>query len=633
MTELLPSAVVEMDDTLGITYVNQSGLALFGYTGQDIEDGLNAIDLLHPEDRKRAAQRIAGYLEGTYVPPTEYRVLKKDGTEMPVLLKAAPIRQAGEITGFRASIADVSKLKEAQTELAEALDAARRLQYEAESANRAKSAFLANMSHELRTPLNAILGYAQLMARDADVSPAQQEYLETIARSGEHLLGLINDVLTTSKIEAGRVTLQEQAFDLHRQLYGLQAMFQMRAGDKGLALHLEIAPQVPRYVLADEGKLRQVLMNLLSNAVKFTQEGGVVLRVGVGGQESGAMEEFSSLTNPQSQTQTQASSPQSPIPILFEVEDTGVGIAPQEMDTLFDPFVQTASGQRASEGTGLGLSISQQFVNLMDGELSVESTVGRGTVFRVQLPVAWADAGMVETLDALPQRRVTGVAPGQTAPDGGAFRLLIVEDDAANRDLLLGLLSPFGFEMRVAVDGAEGVETWEEWQPHLVWMDMRLPVLDGYAATRRIKARAKATGRSALVVALTASAFEQDRAAIFDAGCDDFVRKPYRDHEILDVLHRHLGVRFIYEPDTPATRGSDDAAAGVSQQELRTAVADLSAKWVDDLYHAAVALDADQMHTLIEAIRPQAPHLADRLAQWVHDFEYDRVIALIRPAA
>jgi CheY-like chemotaxis protein len=419
-------------------------------------------------------------------------------------------------------------------------------------------------------------------------------------------------VLTMSKIEAGRATLQENAFDLHWQLRGLQEMFQMRADDKGIMLLLDVAPDVPRYVYADESKLRQVLINLLSNAVKFTKEGGVTLRVGY-----------------QKVDLAGDAAPDAASRLLlgFEVEDTGAGIAPEEMDALFDPFIQTTSGQQLQEGTGLGLPISRQFVNLMGGELSVNSIVGQGTTFRVQIPAALATADAVEALDWQPQRRVTGIEPGQTAPDGGAFRLLVVEDKATNREVLIELLKPFGFDLRAAVNGAEGVEMWQVWQPHLVWMDIRLPVMDGYEATRQIKAGAAAMGRAAIVVALTASAFEEDRATILAAGCDDFVRKPFRERDIFNVLHRHLGLRFIYEAVTPAL----EAATSVSPEELRAAVETLPAAWATDLYQAVVTLNNDQMLTLIEAIRPQAPHLADTLAQWIHNFEYGKLMALVAP--
>ncbi len=498
-----------------------------------------------------------------------------------------------------------AELQERSNELATALETAKHLREQAEKANRAKDTFLANMSHELRTPLNAILGYSQLMARDADISPKQKEYLDTIAHSSEHLLDLINNVLTISKIEAGHTALQENAFDLQRQIHDLQEMFQLRTDTKDLSLLIDIAPDVPNYIHADEGKLRQILTNLLNNAVKFTKEGGVRLGIGCQREEGGTEK----------------------VMLFIEVEDSGAGIEPEEMEALFEPFVQTTSGQLSHEGTGLGLPISKEFVNLMGGELRVSSVVGQGTTFHVQIPVTLADKEAVADLGLQQKRRVTGIEPGQTAPDGGLFRLLVVEDNDTNRELLINLLTPFGFEIRQAVNGAEGLETWEAWQPHLVWMDMRMPVMDGYEATRQIKTRAEVLGRTAIVVALTASAFEEERETVLAAGCDDFIRKPFHENEIFDALQRHLGLRFIYEATIPEPQVREHLLS----DDLRTAIEVLPAEWVAELRKSAVALDVERVLGLVEVIRPQDPHLADTLAEWVNDFEFDKLLDLTPP--
>jgi PAS domain S-box-containing protein len=518
--------------------------------------------------------------------------------------------------------AERERAEEALRQAKEVAEEARRT---AEVANRAKSVFLANMSHELRTPLNAILGFSHILQYDPALTADQREKLDIINRSGEHLLKLINDVLHMSKIEAGRTTLDESSFDLYRLLDDLQDVFYGRATDKGLRLCFERAPDVPRYIHADGGKLRQVLINLLGNAVKFAVEGGVTLRVTLmPAQSARECEDVKREIEPSAEAAITHHREASRI--TFQVEDTGAGIAPEEMEALFDPFVQTAIGQQSQEGTGLGLPISRQFVELMGGEIGVNSILGQGTTFRVEVPVALADEDAVEALDLRTQRRVAGIEPGQTGPDGGPFRLLVVEDKATNRKLLLDLLEPFGFCLRCATDGAAGVEIWEEWQPHLVWMDMRLPVMDGYEATRQIKSRAAAAGHQAIVIALTASAFEEDREAILAAGCDDFVRKPFREREIYDVLHRYLGIRFVYEAGTPQPQQA-------SLEALRAAVDALPRTWATELHQAIVALDAEQMLVLIESVRPQASHLSDALAGWVHDFEYDRLLALIAPQA
>ncbi len=305
---------------------------------------------------------------------------------------------------------------------------------------------------------------------------------------------------------------------------------------------------------------------------------------------------------------------------------------------LFDAFVQTTTGQRSQEGTGLGLPISRQFIQLMGGELEVDSKVGEGTRFRFALPVEPVTEDEVEVRDLHPRRRVTGIAPGQAASHGGPYRLLVVEDNPTNRDLLFRLLAPFGFEMQSAANGREGVALWESWQPDLVWMDMRMPVMDGYEATRRIKARADATGRAAIVVALTASAFEEDRDAIIAAGCDDFVRKPFRERDIFDTLTKYLGIEFIYEDVEPQAGegegedGASDQGEALTPEELQAAVDELPRAWRTALHQATQQLDADEMHALINQIRPEHAALAQTLAQWAKDFEYEQIMEVTAPA-
>ena len=470
----------------------------------------------------------------------------------------------------------------------------------AEVANQAKSIFLANMSHELRTPLNAtILGFSQLMAHSPTLEQTDKENLAIIGRSGEHLLNLINDVLELSKIEASRVELQSEEFDLHQMRLSLEEMFRLHAERKGLVLTLEQAENVPQYMRADENKLRQVLINLLDNAVKFTEKGGITLRVG------GADEEH--LHHP----------------LHFEVEDTGVGIAPDELPAVFDAFVQTSSGQQSQQGTGLGLSISHRFVRMMGGDLIVRSEVGKGAYFQFDVQIEAVDAAAVEVIRST--SRVIGLEPGQRASDGGPYRLLIAEDTETNRKLLVKLLQPLGFEVREAVNGREAVEMWEARRPHLIWMDMQMPVMNGYEATKQIKATPE--GQSTIIIALTASAFAEDRDKVLAIGCDDFVRKPFHEAEIFDKIATHLGVRYLYKEETAAysARAGENGRKSLAATDLAALPPELLA----DLRQAAKEINIEKANTVIEQIGRANKPLAQALADLVENFRFDTLQTLV----
>ncbi|MGB8644706.1 MAG: 7TM diverse intracellular signaling domain-containing protein [Anaerolineae bacterium] len=491
----------------------------------------------------------------------------------------------------------------------------------AEAANRAKSTFLANMSHELRTPLNAILGFSELMTGNSNLTVAQQENLGTINRSGEHLLGLLNHVLDLSKIESGRVELYPESFDLIYLLRGLEEMFRLRAEKKGLSLLVELSPDVPQYVYADQNKLRQILINLLGNAIKFTEAGGITLCV----------ERCAPRTT--GADQTGAGPVAAELLLYFEIQDTGCGMAPGELAKIFEPFVQGKSGMRAREGTGLGLLISRQFARMMGGELTVMSQEGKGSVFSFEIKAAHPQHSEIEKRNRhLAERHVIGLAPGQSAPDGGPFRLLVVEDNLDSRDLLVQILRPLGFEAREAADGQIGIDIWRAWHPHLIWMDMAMPVVDGHAATRQIRAEMKTTGEHTVIVALTASAFEEERTQILDEGCDDFLRKPFQQADLYEMLARHLDVRFVYE-DGPAETAQDEtggARAGeLGRVALASALAAMPIEWVAGLRQATVEGDLDRMTGMVDAIREARPELAGGLLELINDFELKKLLGLI----
>lgn len=327
----------------------------------------------------------------------------------------------------------------------------------AEAANRAKSAFLASMSHELRTPLNAVLGFSELMSQDAGLSAAHKDTLGIINRSGAHLLSMINDVLEISKIEAGRIELDIQACDLVKLLKDMQDMFAIRAANKHLSFNLQIAPDTAQYIQVDIGKLRQILINLLGNAIKFTQQGEVVLRA------SSEPLSFDSLK------------------LNLEITDTGIGIPEAKLGDLFKPFVQLARRNLELEGSGLGLAISKSLIELMGGQISVHSQLEHGSTFKISLIVAISTAIDLSVIEDAPHP-VKSIAPNQPA-----WRLLVVDDNSDNRLLLVTMLSKVGFEVREAENGQQAIAAFQQWQPHLIWMDMLMPEMDGYQASKRIR--------------------------------------------------------------------------------------------------------------------------------------------------
>jgi signal transduction histidine kinase/CheY-like chemotaxis protein len=460
-----------------------------------------------------------------------------------------------------------------------------------EAANQAKSMFLSNMSHELRTPLNAILGFSQMMGRDLTIGEDQRERISIINRSGKHLLSLINDVLDIAKIESGRETLDTKSFELSVLLSEISELFYSRITDKGLFFTVEKNDDLPRYIKSDEGKLRQVLINLLGNALKFTETGGVTLRV-----RSGALAE---------NIQT----------LHIEVEDTGVGIDSDQLENIFDPFIQAGHVQTGIKGTGLGLAISKSFVELLGGEISVESKPGEGSLFRVDLAVALAESAEVSGIEVV-RPAVIGLEPGQSA-----WRILVVEDDAENRLLLNSLLLQVGFDTRQAENGEEAVFLFKQWQPHFIWMDMRMPVMDGYAATKKI--RELPGGKEVKIVAVTAHAFTENDEEILATGCDGLVRKPYLEHEIFDTMAQHLGVEYLLGETAEAP--APEETMPITAEML----SELPAEILEELRQAALTLNREAISATLKRIEPQSPNIASGLRSLLGSFQIGRIRDLL----
>lgn len=470
---------------------------------------------------------------------------------------------------------------------------------QAVNANKAKSEFLANMSHELRTPLNSIIGFSQIIARNPEIPASEKDNLEIVQRSGKHLLTLINQVLNLSKIEAGRITLDEEAFGLHRLLNDVRNMFELKANKKNLQFLLEWDGSVPSFISADEMKLRQVLINLLDNAIKFTEAGGVTVKV-----ESEKLQ----MKGVESKSTYKSSF----IVLHFAVADTGPGITPDEIDNVFEAFGQTATGRQAQEGTGLGLAISRRFVQLMGGDIQVETEAGKGAVFKFDILAQEVDKD--DVAPTVPARRVVGLEPGQPQ-----YRMLIVDDKRDNRELLVKLLDPFGFELREAANGQEACDICGTWGPHLIWMDLRMPVMDGYEATKRIRTLPSRTPHP-VIIAVTASILDVKKAMAMSAGCDDFLGKPFKDAEVFQMLHKHLGVQFKYE---------GIQQAGGNEVPTPEALAALPAEWLDTLEQGARRADLLLLTGVIEQIRARDAALADALTRLADDFKYDEILVLL----
>jgi signal transduction histidine kinase/ligand-binding sensor domain-containing protein/CheY-like chemotaxis protein len=484
------------------------------------------------------------------------------------------------------------ELTTANTQLSLARHAAESAKEKAETANQAKSTFLANMSHELRTPLNAILGFSEMLGRSHDTDADQQEKLTIINRSGEHLLGLINDVLDMSKIESGRMDLEPAPIDLHLLLQDLGGMFMQRTETKDLAFTLQLGPRLPHYLMLDVGKLRQVFINLMGNAIKFTESGGVTLRA-----------DAEELPNNQWQ-------------LRFEVEDTGAGIPAEEIDTIFEPFVQAGHSPTKQQGTGLGLAISRQFIQLMGGEITMESTPGKGSVFRFAITTEAVNASEVESMAIQMKQRVVSLAA-----DEPEWRILVVEDEDDNRLLLKSLLESVGFKVREAVNGEEGIQQFQDWQPQLIWTDMRMPVMDGYEATRRI--RALPGGKEVKILALTASVFKEQEGKIIEVGCDAVLHKPYNEAEIFTAMGEQLGLYYIYEEDSEL----------IKQQTLSKLVVedlqDLPVEWLDEFLKTARLGDTEAMLSITETLDAEHAETKAKLNHCINDFQLQYLINLL----
>jgi signal transduction histidine kinase/ActR/RegA family two-component response regulator len=464
----------------------------------------------------------------------------------------------------------------------------RRAKEAADAASRAKSAFLANMSHEIRTPMNAILGFGQLLERDSELSGRDRDRVRKILVSGYHLLELINNVLEMSKIEAGRTEVTLTTFDLRAALSDVDAIVRGDIEGRGLTFTVLGVSSLPRTVRSDVAKLRQILINLLGNAAKFTLTGGVTLRA--------------SATSTEKRPR-----------LRFEVEDTGVGIAPSELERVFVPFEQTRSGVAAQTGTGLGAAISRDLARLLGGELDVRSTLGVGTTFVLELPVD-VEAGVGKSIPPPPAGVVTAVEPGQRIPT-----VMVVDDDATNRALLLDVLGRVGIAVVEASDGTVAVDTFRRRGVDLVFMDVKMPLMDGTEATARI--RSTESGRHVPIVMLSASVLRFDQESVLATGANAFIAKPFREDEIWSALERHLGLRLLREvPPVDAPR-----ALPITREEVAALGADTVAALREALDLGYIA----RIPSLLAPARAAHPRVVETLSRFAEELEIEKLGRLL----
>ncbi len=573
--------IISFDDDGHIFIFNPAAERLFGWNWHDIQ-GNFFTDLFDQSDNYC---KICGGDTKKFV----HFVTDNDNK----LRRYTGKTKSGEIITFEANFSS-SKTSDGKIHTAIIRDISKQLEFEesltsakvaAENANRLKSEFLANMSHELRTPLNAVLGFTQLLSSDKNLTDSQVEKINIISRSGEHLLGLINDILDISKIEAGKIELHESTFNLHEFVEDLKQMLDLKCKKKGLALYVEYVEPLPEYIRSDLGKLRQIMINILGNAIKFTKEGGISIVVGIDNQK-----------------------------LKFTVNDTGKGIPENEIESILQPFTQSSITDNEG-GTGLGLAITNSFINMLGGSMEIESKVDVGSTFTFSI-----DYEETEKIDEPDEEigNVIGIV------DDRHPSVIIVDDKVNNRLILKEMLERIGFVTIEAENGLEALDRTREFRPELVFMDIKMPVMDGYESVKLIKEDKDI--KSIPVFALTASAFKHDEKSILSSGFDGFIAKPFKLNSLLKLIHDKSNIKFIYEAVKPVNRVlSVDNVDYIRVKKILTAIE------IDTLDDLGIINDFTGIKNFIEQFRgnSELSDFIDTVEFYTDNFDDENLLKII----